>query len=561
MRVREARIGSIAQSLDEARRVRPGFVPRTPWSIGKIENYMPNSTNNDGATQPIQGSANTANTATWEPPIPLRGFDPPPFPSETLSPWMRDFVEAEAVATQTPPDLAGSLALAAVAAAVARRIAVQLDPKWKEPLNIYTVCVLPSGARKSAVFRDVVNPIEEVEEIAVEAARNRVAVAKEEQEQLKRELRDARKQMTAGDGDAEATYDLAARLAAHDIPEPPRLIVDDVTSEQLEVLLERHGGRMAVFAAEGDVFDLIAGRYSKSGMPNMGVFLKAHAGDTIRVDRVGRTAVMVRDPALTMGLAVQPIVIDGLAARKEFRGRGLTPRFLYSLPESNIGRREINPPSMTHQVRAGYEANLTALFDGDASSGGDGVETPRVLTLDGAAKMVLDGFRAEIEPKLGPAGDLSDMAEWGSKLPGAVARIAGLLHIADHSTDPASWTTPVSTDVMMRAIMLGRYFVPHARAAFALMGADPTMADATYLLDWLVSRQTTSISKRDLFDATKGRFKRVKNLDAGLVILAEHDYIRQRAQPHRSGPGRKPSPEFDVNPFAWSQNSHNPQNR
>jgi hypothetical protein len=114
---------------------------------------------------------------------------------------------------------------------------------------------------------------------------------------------------------------------------------------------------------------------------------------------------------------------------------------------------------------------------------------------------------------------------------------------------------------MKRAITLGRYFIPHARAAFALMGADPAIADATYILDWLVSRQMTSISKRDLFDATKGRFKRAKNLDAGLTILAEHDYLRQRAQATRSGPGRKPSPVFDVNPFVWSQNSHNPQNQ
>jgi hypothetical protein len=474
---------------------------------------------------------------------------------------MREFVETEAVATQTPPDLAGSLALAAVAAAVARRIEIRLNPEWAEPLNIYTVSVLPSGARKSSVIRDVVHPINGIEKDAVEAARTQIAVAKEEQEQLKRQLRDTRNLVTAGDAERETAHDLAVRLDDHDVPEIPRIIVDDVTSEQLEVLLARHEGRMSVFSAEGDVFDLMAGRYSKSGVLNIGVFLKAHAGDTIRVDRIGRGPVMIHDPALTMGLAVQPTVIDGLAARKEFRGRGLTPRFLYSLPESNIGRREINPPSVTDQVRAAYETNLTAIFDSGASSDVDDATNRRALLLDDEAMNVFNRFRAEIEPRLGSGGDLSDMTEWGSKLPGAVARIAGLLHIADHSTDPASWTRPVSADVMKRAITLGRYFIPHARAAFALMGADPAIADATYILDWLVSRQMTSISKRDLFDATKGRFKRAKNLDAGLTILAEHDYLRQRAQATRSGPGRKPSPVFDVNPFVWSQNSHNPQNQ
>ena len=58
-----------------------------------------------------------------------------------------------------------------------------------------------------------------------------------------------------------------------------RLIVDDVSPERLATLLRDHGGRIAVLSAEGDIFDVMAGRYSKGGVPNLGVFLKGHAGD------------------------------------------------------------------------------------------------------------------------------------------------------------------------------------------------------------------------------------------------------------------------------------------
>ena len=55
-------------------------------------------------------------------------------------------------------------------------------------------------------------------------------------------------------------------------------------------------------SAEGGVFDLMAGRYSATGMPNFEVFLKGHAGDTIIVDRVGRPAERIDHPAVTIKL-------------------------------------------------------------------------------------------------------------------------------------------------------------------------------------------------------------------------------------------------------------------
>src|SRR4051812_21582799 len=48
----------------------------------------------------------------WENPLPLLGPPPPTFPADVLPPVFRDFVRAEATATQTPLDLCGSLTLA-----------------------------------------------------------------------------------------------------------------------------------------------------------------------------------------------------------------------------------------------------------------------------------------------------------------------------------------------------------------------------------------------------------------------------------------------------------------
>jgi hypothetical protein len=88
----------------------------------------------------------------WEPPIPFDQFNLPPFPTSVFPSWLRTFVEAEATATQTPPDLASMLALSVLAAACAKRVRIEVKAGYEEPLNIYTVTALPPGNRKSAVL-------------------------------------------------------------------------------------------------------------------------------------------------------------------------------------------------------------------------------------------------------------------------------------------------------------------------------------------------------------------------------------------------------------------------
>ena len=70
-----------------------------------------------------------------------------------------------------------------------------------------------------------------------------------------------------------------ANLFGVDVADLPRRIVDDCSPERLATLLHEQGGRMAALSPEGDLFDLMAGRYAANGMPNFGVFLKGHAGE------------------------------------------------------------------------------------------------------------------------------------------------------------------------------------------------------------------------------------------------------------------------------------------
>jgi replicative DNA helicase len=328
---------------------------------------------------------------------------------------------------------------------------------------------------------------------------------------------------------------------------------------------------MALMSAEGDVFEIMGGRYSQ-GQPNLGVYLKGHAGDTIRVDRVNRPSEYIERPALTLGLAVQPVVLRGLASRRGFRGRGLLGRFLYSLPKNLLGSRETVTVPVPEHVERTYRNNVKNLLGLAPEHVPVESLQPQTLQLSLDAQRKMEKFLAWIEPQLAEYGELGNMTDWAGKLAGAVARIAGVLHCMEHvskakiSENP--WDAEIDADTLDRALKIGHYLIPHAQAAFAEMGTDPTVEDAKHVLKWIERKGIESFSKRDAFDETKGRFAKVSALEPALDLLVTHSFIREKEPQERTGPGRKPSTRYEVNPLIagvpvvdpYSQNSHYSQN-
>jgi hypothetical protein len=487
----------------------------------------------------------------WTPPIPLGTVGTlPAFPVDVLPGWLGDQVAAVATATQTPPDLAGMLALAVLAAVAGGAVEVEARPGWREPLCLFIAVGMEAGARKSSVFTAMTRPLADFERQQIAAAlpgitetatRRRIA----EQAAAHAEAA-ASKAPTdqAEDHKAEAVA-RATEAANLVVPPLPRWLVDDATPEALAGLLATYG-RIALLSPEGDVFDQMAGRYNPTTGPNLGVYLKGHAGDLLKVDRRGRLPEYVERPCLTIGLTVQPEVLRGLAGRPGFGGRGLLARFLYSLPASLVGRRQAGAPPVPPALADRYKLELQALA-GSLTAAGDG---PAVLTLDPQAGELLLGFEQALEPRLAAgSGDLAHLAGWAAKLAGATCRLAGLLHLAGHLRD--GWTRPITADPLGGAVRLADYLVEHARAVFDLMGADPRLDDARWLLDWISRTGQAQFTRRAAHQAApRGRFPKATNLDPALALLEEHGYLRRLdADPPGAKGGRPPSPRFLVNPL------------
>jgi Protein of unknown function (DUF3987) len=482
----------------------------------------------------------------WEDPVPLKQRrELPDFPIDAFPVWLRDFTAAVAEETQTPVDLAGCVALAVLATAAGGRAVVHVRGRWREPTNLYTVCALPPGNRKSAVFAAMTDPLYDAEKLLKERV-SPVIIEATLTAKLAHEAADkaAAKASGASGGGRDAliaeAVGMAQQAEALTIPAEPQLLADDATAETAISRMSEQGGRIAIMSAEGEIFDIIAGRYS-SGV-NMGVFLKGHAGDRLRVDRQTRKE-YIDHPALTMGLSVQPTVLDDIGRIKGAKGKGLLGRFLYSLPESLLGYRKTLPDPVPDDVAALYERNVIALTLAMADW-----TDPAVLQLTPEADKAVQRFQDRMEPKLNPrGGSMTHISDWASKLHGAAVRIAGLLHLAQHMD--RGHNQPVTAETMQAALSLADYFAGHALAVFDRMGANETAERARTVLDLLKANQWAEVSKRDVFaKASRTEFPTVADLDNALNLLEDHGYVRAQPVLRPAGRGRPPSPRYLVHP-------------
>lgn len=471
----------------------------------------------------------------WEEPIPLQVRAAlPPFPTEVFPGYIAAMVKAIAEEIQVPEDLPGALALAALATAAGGRAEAAIKGTWREPLNLMLAVAMPPGSGKSPVFNAMMRPIFQAEKALQEAVRDKIAECEAERQTA---LADAEEEMKKAKDIKARKVALASRQRADQIEVPvmPRLTADDTSPEQATTILAEQHGRLAILAAEGAFFEVMMGRYSKDGRPNVELVLKGHAGDRIQVDRRGRGEFVER-PSLTIGLCIQPQMLRDIAAKPQMAGRGVLARFLFSLPPDLVGKRKITPDLAPEEVMRAYNETIKQLTL-DLSEWLD----PALLSMSPAALKLFTEWRAELEPRLLESGDLGSLREWASKLAGHTARVAGLLHLAENPKH--GHRSAIQEMTMGRAIVLARYYVAHAKAAFGAMEEPPLLVKARKILKWMEGQK--EFKKRDAHRHIQKHVKDVAETAKVLSVLEEYGYIRMI--PSEATVGR-PSTTYAVHP-------------
>lgn len=497
----------------------------------------------------VETVPSTQSTAAIVRPIRFEEPVPPVFRDGILRGWFGDMVRAVRDATETPIELPLSFGLAALATACQKKFSVHVKEDYFEPVNLWPLCALQSGNRKSGVLERMFGPLDEWEEEKanelgpqIEAATSRRRTFEKRIEKMRSEASKAKsedfRKLEAEIAELEASLPI--------VPTKPVLYTDDVTPEKVGMMMAEQGEKMSILSDEAGIMEIMAGRYS--GSVNINVFLQAHAGTPVKVDRGSRPSVHLKHPAITIGISPQREVLTGLMQNKDFRGKGLLARFLYFVPQSPLGYRSGRTVAVPEGIKQHYATALADLLNVEQATTAVGKPIPHRLRLSHEAREIWQAFWQRSEDALRPGAKLEHLNDWGGKLPGAVARIAGLLHCADYASCITT-SLEVPADTMDRATRLGEVLVEHATIAFSLMGADPAMAIARDIWSKIVERRTKAISKADAWRHLRNS-KTSKDVEPAFDILVAYGYfIEQHYEPIRSGPGRKPGAMFKVNPI------------
>ena len=301
--------------------------------------------------------------------------------------------------------------------------------------------------------------------------------------------------------------------------------------------------RMAILSDESGIFDILGGRYS-GGIPNLDLFLQGHAGSAVRVNRGSRPPVFMQTPTLTFGLSPQPEVLRGLTEKPSFRGRGLLGRFLYVLPPSNLGYRTLDANPILPDYSARYEGILTGILNQEMAKNEQGEPCPYILKIANDALQAWQAFALKVEAGMREGGTYAHLTDWAGKLPGAVIRIAALLHIARHAL-VRPWEKEIGIEDMSAALRMADVLSIHALAVFDLMGADPALDGARAVLRWIEREGKPEFTFRDCHYAHKSKYKRTADLEPAIEVLIERQYIRLKVMKLLQG---RPSRIYEVNP-------------
>ena len=435
----------------------------------------------------------------------------PPFPIDCLPSRLRNYVEAVAIHTQTPMDMAAGAALGVLAACLQGKVKVEGNIGHYEQTSLYIFLIAPPGSRKSAVIHAMTAAIEDYEQKYNEGNKTAMRRNKQERESLQRDINRLTRQL-------EVKYDTLTELELQhtqdklvELPEikPLQIFTDDCTSESMIRLLKDNHGRMALISAEGGAFDNIVGRYTKK--PNLDVWLKGICGDTIRVDRINREPDYIRNPALSMIISAQPGVLSELMQSSLLDGRGFLARLFYiNIPSAAMPKSFRSAP-IPATIREDYDHLIFHLLNLSENE-------PITLHLAPEAINQMDELCHSVEAYL--RNEHRDMREWGSKYIGLVLRTAGLLHIA------ADGAGDIQTEMVENAIRIGSYAFHHALYAYSILGADETVEKALHVVTKLRKLSVTSISRSDLYQKCRGRFFRdAKEMEPALNLLEQHGYI------------------------------------
>ena len=285
----------------------------------------------------------------------------------------------------------------------------------------------------------------------------------------------------------------------------PKLIVEDCTQEALELAMSQQKGVLALISPDArKVIKNLLGRHRK-GQADEDFYIKCWSGDIYVVDRISRGNIPpVRDPCLSMFLAVQPDLFRTLASHGELLESGFFTRLL---PVTQCEIQHCGMPS--HEA---YDPSVLQLYGDHLKSVFEyyrGVERPHEFSQSPEARRILDNFFKEVSDHIakGP-GFASCYRRWAEQ----ACRIAVCLQVALYGR--AAHTQPLRECFAAQAVLMMRWFGSQQRQMLSKVTAEKQGDLRQRLLDLVHRSGDDGVSVRAASRKLSSSSEEVRNLVA-----------------------------------------------
>lgn len=455
----------------------------------------------------------------------------PDFPIECLPEKIGRYVKAVANSIQVYPDMPAALSLAVLSLCLQKKAVIAFNETWMEEINLYLCLIADPAERKSPVYRAMMSPIESY----VREYNNRNASYIQSYNETKSALEAKKARFIHQGKDIEDINKINDEINKLVPKSHLKLTTSDATAEALAEKMAANNERMGIMADEGGIFDVAGGIYS--GIANIAIYLCSYDGQPFNIDRKNGSVYLER-PLLTFGVCAQPCVLNDILHNSTFVGRGFVQRFLFCLPKSLIGSRELSNKYEDEFIRAReeYKDLIYKLMDIP--------ETDRlssIIRLSPAASLRFTCFYNKIERALDRGGAFEFNRDYFGKFAGRTLRIAALLHMAEYQNT----SILLSRDTMEKAINIATFFIKHSQSIFDI-NDDCVSADMVIskIKNRAEKHNVNVVSYRDIRRLV-GKKLNVNQLDEAIELLVDRGYLAEIPIERTAYNGRK-KPDYMI---------------
>lgn len=468
----------------------------------------------------------------WELPEKFeKEVDSQPFPVSSLPKTLADYLKAICEFVQVNSSMAALPMLSVLSLCLQGKAIVAYPANaHTESINLYTLTIAPPGERKSGVFEELIRPVEEFQRTYNELHRGDI-----EEYRSKRQFLEHQKQaaMSGKNASLQRVQELTKELCELEQVHELSLICSDTTPEALAAEMFKQGGCMAVMDDEGSVFNVISGIYT-GGQCNINLFLKAYDGSPHTIFRRTSDNITLDSPYLTIGIMTQPQLFSQTMSNPQFSGRGLMQRFLFSFPEGRAGSQAYKSENIPLNLQKAYDELITRLLRMPKNP------TPVKLVHDKESYNIFHDYHDMLQSKMHSGGMFENMKEYASKHFGKVLKIAGLLHLCEHSPNE-----PINGQTALNAVTIGLWAENQALSAFNGLEEDVITQNAMYIISRIKTSDKPELSRREIRRLCKA-IKEEQKFDELLEFLEDMKYIKQIQNDTNKG---RPSIKYIINPF------------